>query len=281
MVNESVALAVKRPIWPKRVRFRGDDNALRPSDLNDRPEAVRVFGARQKGISPVRKADLGPRPFQQRFGNKQTQAHAFVVRPLAGLLCRGPAADERITYPAKDVRRIARAIIDDPHRDEAVCPGRINPDPRPGKVHGVLNQVAQTVNHFGVPQDGGLPVAAGRAGKDIEGNDFAPAEMWLGGFPQHGTQRSLPQVKIVFSRTAHRAQDIAAAVCLGADQLGILAQGCDHDEMCNDLERAAADAQTYAEMADEAKEAKRAELEEDGHRSMASRWDHLFDPEVA
>ena len=34
--------------------------------------------------------------------------------------------------------------------------------------------------------------------------------------------------------------------------LGILAQGCDHDEMCNDLERAAADAQTYAEMADEA-----------------------------
>ena len=63
--------------------------------------------------------------------------------------------------------------------------------------------------------------------------------------------------------------------------LGILAQGCDHDEMCNDLERAAADAQTYAEMADEAKEAKRAELEEDGHRSMASRWDHLFDPEVA
>lgn len=63
--------------------------------------------------------------------------------------------------------------------------------------------------------------------------------------------------------------------------LGILAQGCDHDEMCNDLERAAADAQTYAEMADEAKEARRAELEEDGHRSMASRTDHLFDPEAA
>lgn len=62
--------------------------------------------------------------------------------------------------------------------------------------------------------------------------------------------------------------------------LGILAQGCDHNDMCSDLERAAADAQTYAEMADEAKEAKRAELEEDGHRSMASQRDHLFDPEV-
>ena len=62
--------------------------------------------------------------------------------------------------------------------------------------------------------------------------------------------------------------------------LGILAQGCDHDEMCDDLERAAADAQTYAEMADEAAEAKRAELEEDGHRNMAGRRDHLFDPEV-
>lgn len=65
-----------------------------------------------------------------------------------------------------------------------------------------------------------------------------------------------------------------------ASVLGILAQGCDHDEMCSDLERAAADAQTYAEMADKAKEAKRAELEEAGHRSMASRRDHLFDPEV-
>lgn len=32
--------------------------------------------------------------------------------------------------------------------------------------------------------------------------------------------------------------------------LGILAQGCDHDDMCGDLDRAAADAQTYAEMAD-------------------------------
>lgn len=62
--------------------------------------------------------------------------------------------------------------------------------------------------------------------------------------------------------------------------LGILAQGCDHDDMCNDLERAAADAQTYAEMADEAKEARRAELEENGHRHMAARRDHLFDPEV-
>jgi len=64
-----------------------------------------------------------------------------------------------------------------------------------------------------------------------------------------------------------------------ASVLGILAQGCDHDEMCNDLERAAADAQTYAEMADEAKEAKRADLEEDGH-NRASRTDHLFDPEA-
>lgn len=62
--------------------------------------------------------------------------------------------------------------------------------------------------------------------------------------------------------------------------LGILAQGCDHDEMCSDLERAAADAQTYAEMVDETKEARRAELEEDGRRSMASRRDPLFDPEV-
>jgi hypothetical protein len=62
--------------------------------------------------------------------------------------------------------------------------------------------------------------------------------------------------------------------------LGILAQGCDHDDMCEDLERASSDAQTYAEMADEAAEAKRAELEEDGHRNMASRRDHLFDPEV-
>jgi len=63
--------------------------------------------------------------------------------------------------------------------------------------------------------------------------------------------------------------------------LGILAQGCDHDEMCSDLERAAADAQTYAEMADEAKEAKRSELEEDGHRSMAALRDRMFDPEAA
>lgn len=62
--------------------------------------------------------------------------------------------------------------------------------------------------------------------------------------------------------------------------LGILAQGCDHDDMCSDLERAAADAQTYAEMADEAAESRRAELEDDGHRSMASRRDRLFDPEV-
>lgn len=44
--------------------------------------------------------------------------------------------------------------------------------------------------------------------------------------------------------------------------LGILAQGCDHDEMCIELERLLCDAQGYAEMADEAAEAKRAELEE-------------------
>lgn len=62
--------------------------------------------------------------------------------------------------------------------------------------------------------------------------------------------------------------------------LGILAQGTDHDDLCFDLERLAGDAQTYAEMADDAAEARRAELEEDGHRSMASRRDHLFDPEV-
>lgn len=65
-----------------------------------------------------------------------------------------------------------------------------------------------------------------------------------------------------------------------ASVLNILAQGCDHDGLCFDLERLAGDAQTYAEMADEAAEARRAELEEDGHRSMASRRDHLFDPEV-
>lgn len=47
--------------------------------------------------------------------------------------------------------------------------------------------------------------------------------------------------------------------------LNILAGGTDHDDMCSELERAAADAQTYAEMADEAKEARRAELEEAGH----------------
>ena len=33
--------------------------------------------------------------------------------------------------------------------------------------------------------------------------------------------------------------------------LGILAQGTDHDEMCNELDRLSADAQTYAEMRDE------------------------------
>jgi len=65
-----------------------------------------------------------------------------------------------------------------------------------------------------------------------------------------------------------------------ASVLGILAGGCDHDEMCLDLERAAADAQTYADIRDSAAEAKRAELEADGHRSMASRTDHLFDPEA-
>lgn len=35
--------------------------------------------------------------------------------------------------------------------------------------------------------------------------------------------------------------------------LAILAQGTDHDDMCEDLERLSADAQTYAEMADEAR----------------------------
>ena len=33
--------------------------------------------------------------------------------------------------------------------------------------------------------------------------------------------------------------------------LGILAQGTDHDEMCIELDRLSADAQTYAEMRDE------------------------------
>lgn len=65
-----------------------------------------------------------------------------------------------------------------------------------------------------------------------------------------------------------------------ASVLGILAQGCDHDDLCFELEKLAADAQTYADIRDSAAEAKRAELEEDGHRSMASRTDHLFDPEV-
>lgn len=62
--------------------------------------------------------------------------------------------------------------------------------------------------------------------------------------------------------------------------LGILAQGTDHDDLCFDLERLAGDAQTYADIRDSAAEAKRAEQEEDGHRSMASRTDHLFDPEA-
>lgn len=61
--------------------------------------------------------------------------------------------------------------------------------------------------------------------------------------------------------------------------LGILAQGCDHDDLCFELEKLAGNAQTYAEMADEKAEARRAELEEDGH-NRASRTDHLFDPEV-
>lgn len=62
--------------------------------------------------------------------------------------------------------------------------------------------------------------------------------------------------------------------------LGILAQGCDHDDLCFELEKLAGDAQTYAGIRDSAAEARRAELEEDGHRSMASRTDHLFDPEA-
>ena len=63
--------------------------------------------------------------------------------------------------------------------------------------------------------------------------------------------------------------------------LGILASGTDDDELCRLLEWLALEATGAADSRDKAAEARRAELEEDGHRNMASRADHLFDPEAA
>ena len=69
-----------------------------------------------------------------------------------------------------------------------------------------------------------MSFAARHAGKNIEGNGFSAFQMGFCGFAQHGAKRRLPQVKVVFPRAAHRPQNVAAPVRLGADQLGIFAQ---------------------------------------------------------
>ena len=93
-----------------------------------------------------------------------------------------------------------------------------------GKIYGVLNKIAQAVNDFGTAQDIGFGRRCALARKG-EMQFFAALGVGLGRFAQDFAKRGGAHQEIIFARLAHFAQNIAAAVGLGANGLGILAQG--------------------------------------------------------
>ena len=141
----------------------------------------------------------------------------------AGFGLRGATrGDIGLAQALEDLDVEAGTIVGDDDFDLACRPGRVNDHRGFGEIDRILDQVAESVEHFGTPAHGQRTLAFGGE-VDLD----AEAAVRLGNLVEQGAERQASGFDVVLGGVALRelAENYAAAVGLTAQQSDVVKPG--------------------------------------------------------